>query len=143
MAAVDVARGLLMLYIVLVIHGLFWLKLLPEAISSLLLFEMPAIFLLSGYAYYLAGHDAKAGDRRQQLLRYPRYLQSRMTRILVPYLVYAAVCAAISSAVAVRTAMAPHDFGAIALSWLNPFTYGRYYSAGMLNWQLWFVPTFL
>ena len=54
--SVDVARGALMLYIVFVVHGIFWLKLLPQSIqsiSSIILFEMPCLFIVSGYSYFL------------------------------------------------------------------------------------------
>ena len=52
----DTVRGVLMLYIVGIIHGQFWLNLipLPQWASSLMLFEMPAIFIVSGYAYALS-----------------------------------------------------------------------------------------
>jgi hypothetical protein len=36
----DTVRGVLMLYIVGIIHGLFYLNLIPQWASSLMLFEM-------------------------------------------------------------------------------------------------------
>lgn len=143
---VDVARGLLMLYVVIVVHGLFWLNLLPETISSMFLFEMPAIFWVSGYAYFLA-------DQRQRVQNpvapvpgaaYLRFMASRLWRVLVPYLVYALVCMTVSAGIAMQPNAKPApSIAEIAASWLNPFSYGREYTVGMLNWHLWFIPTFL
>jgi fucose 4-O-acetylase-like acetyltransferase len=47
----DVARGLVMFYIITIIHGVYWLGIFESDLSSLLLFEMPLIFMISGYAY--------------------------------------------------------------------------------------------
>ena len=56
----DLARGLLMAWIVIVIHGIFWLGIAPRGPGSWLLFEMPPIFVITGAAYFL-GEGSKPG----------------------------------------------------------------------------------
>lgn len=127
-ASLDVARGALMAYMVIVIHGVFWLRLLPEAPASILLFEMPPIFMIAGAAYFLSEHNKPT--------QYLTFLLRRASRILIPYWIYALICAAIMLAL---------GGGPIAtlITWLNPVTAGAGHSALMLNWHLWFVPLFL
>ena len=125
----DVARGALMAYIIVVIHGMFWLNLVPWDIASLFLFEMPLIFMISGAAVFL-------GERSN--VNYFDFLARRAVRILVPYLAYALVAAAIM--IALRYREAPLE---TLLAWLNPVNGGAGRSAPMLNWHLWFVAPFL
>lgn len=128
----DVARGALMAWIVVVIHAIFWLRLMPFAQASIILFEMPLIFMIAGSAYFLA--------QRRSSQSYFAFIASRAVRILVPYFVYALACAAIM--IALRG-----DQGAAALqtvlAWLNPVQGGAGRSAPILNWHLWFVAPFL
>lgn len=59
---IDAARGMLMVYVVFLIHGLFWLNLTPQLASSWLLFEMPMISLISGYSFFFVRKlDKKSG----------------------------------------------------------------------------------
>lgn len=143
--AIDVVRGLLMLYIVLVVHGLFWLNPIPRELSSLLLFEMPAIFWVSGYAYYLAQADRRSarGDKARGAGGYLAFVGARLSRILVPYLVYAVACIAVIAVAREESAGTTADVGEITVSWLNPFSYGREHSFGRLNSHLWFIPVFI
>lgn len=127
-ASLDVARGVLMAYMVIVIHGVFWLALLPQAPASILLFEMPPIFMITGAAYFLA--------ERKKPTPYVTYLLKRGSRILIPYWAYALVCAAIMLASGADPVVTLFD-------WLNPVTAGAGHSTMMLNWHLWFVPLFL
>lgn len=125
----DVARGALMAYIIIVIHGMFWLNLVPWRWASLFLFEMPLIFMISGAAVFL-GERANA--------KYLDFLARRAVRILVPYFAYALVGAALM--IALRYQDAPFE---TLLAWLNPVNGGAGRSAPMLNWHLWFVAPFL
>jgi fucose 4-O-acetylase-like acetyltransferase len=126
--SLDVARGVLMAYMVIVIHGVFWLALLPQAPASILLFEMPPIFMITGAAHFLA--------EREKPTPYVTYLLKRSSRILIPYWAYALVCAAITLALGAEPI-------ATLLDWLNPVTAGARHSTITLNWHLWFVPLFL
>ena len=138
---VDVARGFLMLYIIAVIHGIYWLQLIGGSARSILLFEMPCIFFLSGYSYSLA---QAAGVQINSVRRYCEYLLQRAVRILVPYWFYAIACLCV-----LFVKGDPQQFGTPELklsaltSWLNPLSYGRNYSMGELRGHLWFIPPFL
>src|SRR5690349_2498022 len=82
----DVARGALMAYVIIVIHGVFWLGLLPQPWSTVLLFEMPPIFVITGAAFFYA-------ERGKALTfgSYATYIARRFLRILAPYWAYALV----------------------------------------------------
>ena len=141
---VDTVRGLLILYIVVVIHGLFWLNLLPQAISSWLLFAMPAIFVVSGYSHAL--YERARADRGVDKLsarNYVGYLLDRWTRILVPYFVYAVCCMIFITLLTAIGESPDYPAGDALLAWIDPFRFGRNYTVAMLNWHLWFIPVFL
>jgi len=138
---IDVARGLLMLYIVTVAHGFYWLDIYAGPAKSLILFEMPCIFFLSGYAYALS---ARAGARVDSVPSYLVYLCRRALRILAPYWLYAAACLCFlflkggpgltdSTGAKIATAVA----------WLNPLEFGQGHTFFVLNAHLWFVAPFL
>lgn len=137
--SVDVARGVLMLYIVGIIHGVFWLGLLPTEVSALLLFEMPCVFIITGYAYFLYQSAAQRKESTLSVKSYFAFLLGRFTRIVVPYFGYAVFCIGYSYAF-----REPNwSLGEIAKAWLNPFQYGQGYSVAMLNWHLWFIVPYL
>ena len=135
----DTARGALMLYIVTVIHGGFWLHLLPKSVMSLLLFEMPLIFLVSGYAF---GVQSSRIDHAWTGVKYWSYLKSRLVRVLLPYFAYAFFCACLVYGLADSSSYSP-SFMLLLTAWMNPFVGGDVHSVGMLNWHLWFLPVFL
>lgn len=141
---IDTTRGMLMLYIVFIIHGLFWLHLLPQSISSLLLFEMPAIFIVSGYSYCLY-EQSKSGQAMQHpnIKAYSLFLAARCTRILLPYMVYAIFCILYIYAMAFIGDGVTASLLDLTRVWLNPVKAGQGFSTGMLNWHLWFIPVFL
>lgn len=129
----DVARGALMAYVVIIIHGVFWLKLLPQLWGGALLFEMPPIFAITGAAFLHA-------ERNKALTAgsYLSYLARRALRILAPYFAYVLAAAAIVLALNVS-----HDPLAALRSWLDPNARGAGRTTLMLSWHLWFVPPFL
>lgn len=132
----DVVRGLLMAYVIIVIHGIYWLRLAPLPHSSALLFEMPLIFMVSGAAYYygqVAWTQSLAGGARN----YFNYLVSRSVRILAPYFAYALVCALIV------IYLRGHDASDTLRHWLDPYRIGGPHNWLFLNWHLWFITPFL
>ncbi|MDD1616094.1 MAG: hypothetical protein CG439_1213 [Methylococcaceae bacterium NSP1-2] len=142
--SVDVVRGLLMLYIVFIIHGLFWLDLLPEIISSIFLFEMPLIFIISGYAFNLAEAYKKKTDSSPVTGKlYLKFMLARSLRILLPYFAYAVVCIIICFVYSKFDSQSTWQLSEIIIAWLNPFVTGANYSIAMLGWHLWFIPSFL
>ncbi|MEQ1812466.1 MAG: acyltransferase [Terricaulis sp.] len=136
----DLARGLLMAWIVIVIHGTFWLGVIPRGPGAWLLFEMPPIFVITGAAYFL-GEGSKQG--RLQPANYFDFLMRRGVRIYVPYLAYVFVAALIVTVVKWDGPLTLEEIGARALSWLNPVTRGAGHTWKMLSWHLWFVAPFL
>ena len=85
-----------MAWIVIVIHGTFWLGVIPAGPGSWLLFEMPPIFVITGAAYFL-GEGSKQG--RLTPANYFDFLLRRGVRIYVPYLVYVFAAALIVTVV--------------------------------------------
>ncbi len=71
-----------MIYILCVVHVTYWLGTFGQPISSLILFEMPVIFFISGAAISLGG-------KHRGLLP---TLANRAMRVLAPYYVLAALC---------------------------------------------------
>lgn len=74
----DMYRGLVMIYILCVIHVAYWLGLAAEPWRSVILFEMPVIFFISGASVSVASarHDLKGT------------VWSRFRRVLLPYYSY-------------------------------------------------------
>lgn len=139
---IDTARGVLMLYIVLVIHGLYYLYPSWQPVAkSFLLFEMPLLFLISGYSYFL--YECSNRDQLANgfgIKGYISFVILRTSRILVPYFAYAVFCILIILPLGVKNGS---DFFKLAASWLNPFSYGRGYPFFVLNYHLWFIPVFI
>lgn len=136
----DLARGLLMAWIVVVIHGIFWLGIVPRGPGSWLLFEMPPIFLITGAAYFL-GEGSKLG--RLEPSNYLDFLMRRGVRIYLPYIAYVLVAALIVTIIKWDGALTIEEIGARLWSWLNPVTRGAGHTWKMLSWHLWFVAPFL
>ena len=76
----DIYRGGVMLYIILVIHGLTNFQFVSAFswVTSILLFEMPIILFISGAALKLSKRK-----------KFKEILKSRFYRILIPYYIYA------------------------------------------------------
>lgn len=122
-----------MIYIIVIIHGVFYLDFLPRPYATVLLLEMPLIFLISGYAFALSNPTNTIN-----LAYYLHYLKTRVTRIMLPYLIYALACACL----VVLFSSNSNVFNTL-LVWLNPITHGKGASYYWLNQHLWFVPSFL
>lgn len=74
----DVYRALMMIYVPCVIHVLYWLQKGNSVINSLLLFEMPVIFYISGATMYITGKKRSMRGT----------ITNRVTRVLLPYYFY-------------------------------------------------------
>jgi len=136
--SLDAARGALMAYIVVIIHGTFWLGVIAPGVGGWLLFEMPAVFIITGAAFQL-GERTKRGPTP-----YLKFLWRRGVRILAPYLVYALSCAAIVLALDYgQDGLSLPLIGQAVWAWINPLTRGGGHTLAMLSWHLWFVPPFL
>lgn len=144
--SLDTVRGMLMLYVVLVVHALFWLGAIPHWTTSILLFEMPAIFIVSGYSYYISENSrSNKKSATMSAKAYFEYFTSRLTRILVPYFIYAMTCIGLLYILSFHKnyGWGSNALGKLFIAWANPINYGMGFSFGSLNWHLWFIPVFL
>lgn len=78
----DIYRSLSMIYILCVIHVIYWLEVGSEPLKSILLIEMPIIFFISGAASRLSHKNDK---------RFSEVLLNRFKRVLLPYYIYALI----------------------------------------------------
>lgn len=119
---IDVLRGVTMLYIIFVIHGLCWFGFVPinSLFFSLLLFEMPVIFYISGAALKLSKRKP-----------FTTYLKSRILRVVIPYVVWAIITILILSFV-----------GDIKCDWKNIVLCKSLNSIPYV-WHVWFIYPYL
>lgn len=74
-----------MIYVVCFIHVIYWLKIGSEPILSLMLFEMPIIFFISGASLSF----------RKEPRSFWNTLCSRFKRVVIPYYIYAVLMIAL------------------------------------------------
>lgn len=132
---IDLLRGLAMLWVI-VVHVLYWGNFFRNGYINLLksfcLFEMPLFFFVTG-----------AGNSFSKIDGYLSFVRKRYTRVLIPYWVFACICAALSIAYwgmsdGIELIMAIK----ILLSWLIPID-RQITTIPYLTWALWFVPVYL
>lgn len=138
--SIDVARALLILYIVSVIHAMYWLGVSGSAWRSAFLFEMPSIFILSGYSFGLSP-DA---SRPLSALAFMQYCARRAWRVLLPYWIYAIFCIVLILLLGNWTrADVPPVSARCVGAWLDPIRHGSGCSYRELNYHVWFIPVFM
>lgn len=121
---IDFLRGAVMLYIIFVIHGFG----IVGAISyysipfSLLLFEMPLIFFISGASLKLSSSKS-----------FGVFLKSRLYRVVVPYIVWATIAFAIFGILRVSSAK----------SIIMNLLFFRAYHPIPFTYHMWFVIPYL
>ena len=74
----DMYRGLSILYVVCFIHVLYWLNIGKQPFMSMILFEMPVIFFISGASLSFSKNPRPV----------KKTLKSRFYRLLLPYYIY-------------------------------------------------------
>lgn len=77
----DIYRALAMIYIICVIHVVYWLGIGNEPIKSIILFEMPVIFFITGASFSLQTKEKS----------FIETVVSRFNRVMMPYYIYALV----------------------------------------------------
>ncbi|MDE6018599.1 MAG: acyltransferase [Muribaculaceae bacterium] len=77
----DIYRALMMIYIPCVVHVIFWINKADEPWRSIVLFEMPVIFYISGATMFITG-------KRRNILS---TVKNRTKRIILPYYLYALI----------------------------------------------------
>lgn len=75
----DIYRGFFMIYILSVVHLIYWLRIefIAPYIKGLFLIEMPIVFYVSGWAFSISSKKI-----------YLKYLANRLKRILTPYYIF-------------------------------------------------------
>lgn len=84
----DCYRAALMIYILAVVHTVYWFGIGSEPLRSFILIEMPLIFFISGAAISVRN--------KKETLRVA--LLNRFKRVYVPFLIYSLVLLVIASA---------------------------------------------
>lgn len=132
---IDRLRGFAMLWVILV-HVLYWGNFFDNQYVNLLksafLFEMPLFFFVTGASNSF--HSTKG---------YFNFVFKRYKRILIPYWIFALVCALLSIFMVAKTDVI--SFGNITkilFSWLLPLN-KQITSVPYLTWAIWFVPVYL
>ncbi|WP_166244673.1 acyltransferase family protein [Paenibacillus turpanensis] len=131
--SLDIYRGLIMIYIVGVIHVIFWLQPFAITVEYFLLFEMAVIFFVTGASHTMS--------RPKSLLSL--YI-TRFSRILIPYLIFSVICLLMLFVNGALKNELPAGYSktALILEWLNPFG-KRPANIAYINWHGWFVPVYL
>ena len=132
---IDHLRGFAMFWVI-VVHVLYWGSFFTNGYVNLLksfcLFEMPLFFFITG-----------ASNGFSKTKNYFDFVSKRFQRILIPYWVFAVICALLSI---VKYGMEGNmDFFTgikVLLSWMIPIN-KQMTSVSYLTWALWFVPVYL
>lgn len=132
---IDRFRGFAMFWVI-VVHVLYWGNFFTNGYVNLLksfcLFEMPLFFFITG-----------ASNNLSKTNNYFNFVSKRFQRILIPYWVFAIICATLSM---VKYSVEGNlDFITgikVLLSWMVPIN-RQMTSVSYLTWALWFVPVYL
>ena len=135
----DIYRALIMVYILCVIHTMYWLADGREPYLSLMLFEMPLVFFISGASFSLSR------SRRGMW----GTLINRFKRVAAPYYLYAcvlllvaAVCT-IAFKVAGAPTVIPMDLTKYGWKDVASILLARDIPQFPFIWHLWFIPPYL
>ena len=130
---IDHLRAVAMIWVI-VVHCLYWGGFFENErinlIKSFFLFEMPLFFFVTG-----------ASNSFSRIDGYFSFVFKRYKRILIPYWVYALICAALSI---INYGMngERYNMGDILLSWMIPVN-RQITNIPYLTWALWFIPVYL
>jgi len=132
---IDRLRGFAMLWVI-VVHVLYWGSFFDnETINrfkSFCLFEMPLFFFVTG-----------ASNSFSKTNGYVNFVYRRYKRVLIPYWVFAIICAGLSIVKYSFSGNMDISNGIkIVLSWLIPID-KQMTSIPYLTWALWFIPVYM
>lgn len=132
---IDRLRGFAMFWVI-VVHVLYWGNFFDNErinlLKSFCLFEMPLFFFITG-----------ASNSFTKVNGYFYFVYRRYKRALIPYWVFAIICAGLS--IAKYSISGGKDIFTgvkILLSWLIPIN-RQITSVSYLTWALWFIPVYL
>lgn len=130
----DAYRAYLMIYMVCIVHSVYWFNLGSEPLRSAILFEMPLVFFISG-----ASQSFKRGAA---LPTFRKFVSNRAWRVLFPFYVFLSMTIlSVLAASFVVPSVARNLNSLTLLSWLNALlTFGGvpfpYYS------HTWFISVY-
>lgn len=133
---IDRLRGFAMLWVI-VVHTLYWGNFSSDSYYNLLksffLFEMPLFFFVTG-----------ASNSFSRTKGYFNFVYKRYKRILIPYWVFALICAGWTIGRIIRRegGIEIKTAAEILFSWLLPLD-RQITSIQYLTWAVWFVPVYL
>lgn len=132
---IDNLRGLAMIWVI-VVHVLYWTNFFENnhinLLKSFCLFEMPLFFFVTGASN---GFSKDKG--------YFSFVLRRYKRILIPYWVFAIICAVLSIAyLQLSNEINVYTAAKVLISWMIPID-RQITSISYLTWALWFVPVYL
>lgn len=135
----DIYRALLMIYIPCITHVMYWLMDGREPFLSILLYEMPLVYFVSGAAFSMSSSRRGFWDT----------IKGRLHRVVLPYYIYAMVLIALG---AILTLIAKTS-GMPQLQLVDLSKYGWKDIASIVLchdipqypyiWHLWFIPPYL
>lgn len=127
----DRLRGFAMLWVI-VVHVLYWSQYFSSEFFNLFksfcLFEMPLFFFITGASNSFSSSSG-----------YFRFVYKRFCRVLIPYWVFAAICAVLSI---IKYHAVDMDIIKILASWALPVEQ-QISSIPRIKWALWFIPVYL
>jgi peptidoglycan/LPS O-acetylase OafA/YrhL len=130
----DEYRGFAVLYIVAIIHPIFWFLVTPAWISWILV-EMPFVFGLAGYVFGLSR------SRRRE--SWWRYFAKRTERLILPCAIYLLAGVAFTVLDNWRTVDRLYTLEHAWIWWLPTRFHDRISRPHFLTSHLWFVPVML
>ncbi len=133
--SLDHLRGFAMLWVIFV-HVIFWGKIITDGyayiVKTFILFEMPLFFFITG-----------ASNSMGKKYSYGAFVAKRYERCLIPYWVFAGICAIISAIYSIiQTGWNPLSVLRIFASWSLPID-RQISSVLYLRSALWFIPVYL
>lgn len=132
----DYLRGFAMLQVI-VVHVLYWAGFFSSPYinyaKSFCLFEMPVFFFVTG-----------ASTLHSRYVTYADFVQRRFLKMLIPYWVFAVICAFLSIAkyIFVDNQRDVAYLCKVFISWMIPIN-RQITSISYLTWALWFIPVYL
>lgn len=129
----DAYRSLSMMYIVCIIHLVYWLGIGNEPLKSLILIEMPVIFFISG-----ASLSLKKSNKT-----FIETLKNRAKRVLLPYYIYAAIMVLFVATMTLFTKRQGYDITSYTLKDVTDILLGNRIAQSPYSWHLWFVMPYM
>lgn len=129
----DAYRSLSMMYIVCIIHLVYWMNFGDEPLKSLLLIEMPVIFFISG-----ASLSFNKSNRT-----FAETLKSRIKRVLLPFYIYAAVMVLSIAIMSICNNCAGCDITSYSLKDILKILLCIEVPQSPYSWHLWFIQPYM